>query len=83
MDKHIQYAIALGVFRQQSMTWANAARDLAAAAHAVDPEGKAPDDPVVAQVVSDVVAEFRALGNIVPGIRQLFKAALGLEGPKV
>jgi hypothetical protein len=76
MDKHTQYAIALGVFRQQSMTWANAARDLAAAAHAVDPNGQAPNDPVVAQVVTDVAAEFRALGNIVPGIRQLFAASL-------
>jgi len=79
MDNLTQYQVALGVFRQQSTIWASSARELAAVAHRLDPRGEMPDDPMAVQIMEDVVKEFRALGAIVPGVRQLFAASLGVK----
>ena len=77
MDPQTKYHLALGGFRRAVHAMADAAAGLQAAAHDLDPQGAAPDDPVALEIFGECATEMRSLVDLLPGMRQLFLAALG------
>ena len=79
MDPKTRYMLALGAFAQQVRILCASARELDAAAREFDPEGTAPDDPIVVNLFAQCAGEMRAMCANLVGMRQLFYAALSKE----
>lgn len=76
MTAQQKYLLALGGFRRAVHDLMGAAAGLQAAAHELDPKCEAPDDPVAAAIFGECLEEMRGMGNLLPGVRQLLRAAV-------
>lgn len=77
MDPQTKYLLALGGFRRAVRALAEAGTGLQTAAHDLDPACALPIDPVAEEVSSECVKDLRGMADLMPGVRQLFAAAIG------
>lgn len=71
----IRYQVSLLHLRRSARDFVEAFVDASRAAQELDPEGKAPPDPVAAEAFGEVAALLAQAARI-PGAREVFLAAL-------
>lgn len=77
LEPRDKYLLALGGFRRAVHALMEAGAGLQAAAHEFDPSNTAPEEPAAAVISDECLTELRGMCDLLPGVRQLFAAAIG------
>lgn len=79
MTTQEQHHEALKALVPATEQWIGVWRRAAATAGAVDPEGTAPDDPVLASLFGELIDALAAAMEEMPGLSQMLQIAVGKD----